>query len=173
MDPYASDLVLDFNLFIRHLTLVTPDNHGGNYTIQLCGSASPSPPPMGCDQADTGVCHTDAAGHNTTVVRANHTFSLVSHSPRVIDVIFHAGKRCEADPTRNWTAIVQMVCSNQNENAVPALTSTEDCELRFVWRNQSFCAGESAASGCSAVDTDTGYLYSLDALLAQNWTVSL
>lgn len=173
VDPFANDLVLDFRLFISHVTLTTPDNHGGSYTIQLCGSASPTHPPHGCDQQNTSVCRQYADGHNATVVYANHTFSLVSHSPRVIDAVFHSGVTCEADASRRLSAVVQMVCSNQSENAVPVLVSDQDCELRFVWRNQSFCAGESAAGGCSAVDPVTGYVYSLDGLLAQNWTVSL
>lgn len=173
VDPYANDLVLDFKLFISHLTLSTSDNRGGNYTIQLCGTASPTPPPSGCNQSNTGICHQSADGRNATVVYANHTFSLVSHSPRVVDVIFHSGVPCESDRSRNLSAIVQMVCSNQSENDVPVLVSDGDCELRFVWRNQSFCAGESAAGGCSASDPDTGYVYSLDGLLAQNWTVSV
>ena len=173
VDPYASDLVLDFKLFISHVDLTTSDRAGGNYTILLCGAASPTDGlPAGCDPKDTGVCHTHANGHSETIVHANHTFSLVSHSPRVVDVIFHSGVQCSMDGSRKLTAIVQMVCSNQSENAVPALVSNEDCELRFVWRNQSFCAGESAAGGCSASDATTGYVYSLDGLLAQNWTVS-
>lgn len=174
MDPYTNNQELKFEVFDSHLNLSTPDNHGGEYFIQLCGSASPMRLPSGCDHVNTGICHLHS-GHSTAMVMvyANHTFSLVSHSPRVIDVLYHSGIACKgAGSGRNWSAIVQMVCSNKGESAVPVLASDSDCELRFVWRNQSFCAGESAARGCSAVDTSNNYVYSLDGLLTHNWTVS-
>ncbi len=174
-DPYANDLLLDFSSFVRNLTLVSPDrSSGSNYSIHLCGTTIHSPAD-GCDSSNTGVCRLDANGGKKTLVYANHTFSLVSHSPRVVEVSFHEGADCTQESSsgqRTWTALVQMICSNQSETAVPVFVSDEGCELRFVWRNQSFCAGESAAKGCVAVDRADGYVFSLDGLLAQNWTVS-
>lgn len=172
VDSYAGYSVLNFKSFVHDLTLVTSDAQGNQYYIQLCGTASPSPP-KGCDQLNTGVCKVPATGNNLTVVYANHTFSLVSHSPRVIDVVFHSGMECNPSQNRNWTANIQMICSSQGETPVPVLDSDRECELRFVWRNRSFCAGESAAGGCVAMDTANNYMYSLDGLLSQNWTVSL
>ncbi len=172
-DPYANDLVLDFSSFVRNLSLVVPDprHEGSNYFVQLCGTATH--PPTGCDQSNTGICRQDENGRKTTLVYANHTFSLVSHSPRVVEVIFHQGGTCNSGGggARQWTALVQMICSSQSETPLPVFVSDEGCELRFVWRNQSFCAGESAAGGCVAVSQDDYYAYSIDGLLTQNWTV--
>lgn len=172
-DPLSSAQGLNFKFFLRNLNLVTPDNRGGEYAIQLCGSGSPSIPPPGCDKSNTGVCWLRADGTNTTVVYANHSFAIVSRSPRVIDVLFHSGIQCQKNLNRNWTAIVHMVCSSNKETMVPRLVSDEDCELHFDWRNQSFCAGESASRGCTATNKTTGYVYSLDALLSQKWTVCM
>ena len=172
IDPYQNNQVLHFHAFINGLTLVTPDKHGGKYYIQLCGSASPVPPPSGCDQSNTGICQQSSDGNSHAIVYANHTFSLVSHSPRVVDVVFHSGVQCDSDRSRNWTATVQMMCSNRKETLVPVLASDSGCELNFAWRNQSFCAGESTSNGCTTTDYKTNYIYGMDGLLSQNWIVS-
>ena len=172
-DPYSSEPNLNFKPFLRNLNLITPDNRGGRYAIQLCGSGSPGDPPPNCHKSDTGICWLRENGINTTVVHAEHFFTIVSYLPRVIDVMFRSGIRCETNQERNWSAIVHMVCSDNEETMVPKLVSDKDCELHFDWRNQSFCAGESASRGCTARDDTSGYVYSLDALLSQNWTVCL
>lgn len=173
LDPYAGDQVLDFAPFLKALDLTVPDHRGGTYALQLCGATTPLRHPCG-DPSNNGICHHPApnnGGKEGTVVYANHTFSLVSSSPRVVDVIFHSGVACSSDGGRKLSASVQMVCSSRGETPVPTLVSDGDCELRFVWRNQSFCASEGKSEGCSATDKD-GYVFSLDSLLDQNWTVS-
>ena len=169
-DPFSSEQNLSFLPFIRNLNLVTPDKQDGMYAIQLCGTSSPFLPP-GCDQSNTGICRLGKNGTNTTLVYADHFFTIVSHLPRVIDAMFISGIPCYTNRNQNWTAIVHMVCSNTEELAVPRLISDNDCELHFDWRNQSFCAGESASRGCMATDEDTGYVFSLDSMLSQKWMV--
>ena len=63
-----------------------------------------------------------------------------------------------------------MVCSRTEETSVPKLVSDTDCELHFDWRNATFCAGESVSGGCAAAGS-RGYVYSLDAMISQKWTV--
>ena len=47
--------------------------------------------------------------------------------------------------------------------------SDDDCELQFLWQNSSFCVGEEE---CSVTDPDTNYVYDLDGLFSQTWSVS-
>ena len=68
---------------------------------------------------------------------------------------------------------LQSLLSNQSETIFPVLSSDKDCELSFIWRNQSFCAGESASGGCMALDASSNYVYSLDGLLSHTWEVSM
>ncbi len=164
---------LDFTSFLRNNPLIVPtDNHRNGYAIQLCGTATPVPPPRGCDSQNTGICRLSlSGGSNQTIVYANHTFAIVSSSPRVIDVTFHSGTTCPTNRNQNYSAIVHMVCSRKDETAVPKLVSDTNCELHFDWRNATFCAGESVSGGCAATGNN-GYVYSLDALIAPKWTVS-
>ena len=169
---------LDFTSFLSNTRLLASDDHGGSYAIQLCGSGTPVAPPTGCDTQNTGICHL-VPGHgkgsptsNTAVVYSNHSFSVVSQSPRVIDVIFHSGAVCPSNRDQNYSAIVHMVCSRTGETAMPKLVSDKDCELHFDWRNATFCAGESVSRGCAATGPD-GYTYSLDAMISQKWTVNV
>ncbi len=137
---------------------------GTTYHLQLCGTATKSPPD--CSVDDTGICRV-VAGRAETVVQANHTISITSHSPHVFEVLYPSGAPCGHGQT--WSALVTLQCSAHRGTPSPVFVSAKDCILQFLWKSSSFCLGE---EDCVATDTNSGFVYDLDGLFSQTWTVS-
>ena len=161
-DP-ASDFTYDFTTLVRS-SIVKVTAGETTYYLQLCGSLSS--PPVGCDRANTGVCRLTGGSHYETLVYAQHSFVVTSHSPHSIEVVFDSGTECETGG--QWRAFVMMACSSTTNQMAPELVSDGNCELHFRWLNSSFCVGEET---CAVVDPSSGHVYNLDALFSETWTV--
>ena len=103
-------------------------------------------------------------------MKADHKFAITSHSPHVIEGVYTSGIPCGSlSEGKFWTAFVTLQCKARGGTAVPVFVSDDDCELQFLWQNSSFCVGEEE---CSATDPETNYVYDLDGLFSQTWSVS-
>ena len=139
-----------------------PDSNT-KYYLRLCGMATK--PPSECG-SDVGICRSDGKD-TTTLVHANHKFVIVSHAPHMFEVVYDTGSKCGSD--QQWSAVVTLVCKWQGGTPDPVFLSSDDCSLRFVWKNSLFCVGREV---CAAEDKASGYTYDFDGLLSGTWNVS-
>ena len=95
--------------------------------------------PEHCKDNHAGVCH----HHDNQWMKmsdANHSLTIVSHSPHAVDVQYSSGESCDSQVT--WTVNVHMYCSNHNNSDRPYLESTSGCEIRFTWPTSALCLTE-------------------------------
>ena len=147
--------------------VINKTNSNVRYYLELCGSSS-SPPP-GCDRQNTGICVTDNSGmHPKTILYADHKISITSRLPFEFEIVYPSGVRCGSDLSKKWTAFVTLQCDPDGGTQQPEFVSDDNCELQLQWRNSSFCLGQRA---CIATDPHTRFIYNLDGLTSQMWTV--
>ena len=166
-DP-VSHSTYDFRTLVQQEHFViNKTNSNTRYHLKLCGSASS--PPTGCD-ANTGICVTDSNGGNPkTILYADHKISITSRLPYEFEIIYPSGVRCGSDSSKKWTAFVTLQCDARGGTQQPEFVSDDHCELQLQWRNSSFCLGDRA---CVATDPHTRFIFNLDGLYSQTWTVS-
>ena len=109
----------------------------------------------------------DGNGATETLVHALHKYVIVSHAPHIFEVVYNNGTACGVG--NRWTAVVTMVCKWKGGTNGPVLVSAIDCNLQFLWKSSLFCNGHET---CAAEDKDSGYVYDLDGLLSDTWSVS-
>ena len=166
-DP-TSHITYNFTTLVnqKHF-VINKTNSNVRYYLELCGSVS-SPPP-GCDRQNTGVCVTDNSGTNPkTILYADHKISITSHLPFEFEIVYPSGVRCGSDSSKKWTAFITLQCDPNGGTPQPEFVSDDHCELQLQWKNSSFCLGQKA---CIATDPHTRFIYNLDGLTSQTWTV--
>ena len=71
---------------------------------------------------------------------ANHSLTIVSHSPHALDVLYPTGESCGNHMT--WTIKVHIYCSHKNNSKKPFVESSNGCELSFTWPTSALCLTE-------------------------------
>ena len=145
----------------------------------VCGSVS-SPPPA-CVLAVTArrrrrdgatelkVVPDNSGTNPKTILYADHKISITSHLPFEFEIVYPSGVRCGSDSSKKWTAFITLQCDPNGGTPQPEFVSDDHCELQLQWKNSSFCLGQKA---CIATDPHTKFIYNLDGLTSQTWTVS-
>ena len=78
---------------------------------------------------------------------ANHTLTLVSHSPHALDIQYTSGESCDGHVT--WKVNLHIYCSNKNNSKQPYLESSSGCDIRFIWPTSTLCLTEVEVRKCT------------------------
>ena len=93
------------------------------------------------------MCQRKDDGSWAPLVFANHSLTVISHSPHTLDVVYPTGTKtshCELSAT------LRIYCSTTNSSDKPFLVSHDECELQFSWPTKFLCLEEVEVSenGC-------------------------